>query len=65
MDDGSIVADNMNELMNNTAQMNSIVEMINNITEEFNDLNKAFSYDASTTPEGAIIAIKVDLGVVR
>lgn len=41
------------------------VEMINNITEEFNALNEAFSYDETTTPEGAIIAVKVDLGVVR
>ena len=32
--DGAIVAQNMDDLMNNTEQMNSIVEMINNITRQ-------------------------------
>ena len=43
----------------------SSVEMINNITSEFNALYEAFSYDESTTPEGAILAISVTLGTAR
>ena len=45
--DGAVVADNMNELMRNTEQMNSIVEMINTITRQTSLLSLNASIEAA------------------